>query len=628
MRRILVLMGLVAILTACSHGEESECSKYVSLLGGDNPKAVFESVTEKKCQDAVPALKKLFDPRQGKYNKEILRVISDIWDPSSATFKTEAAKFPKRKSEYVDILRMALQIPETAALAATLAEEWKLMDLKKDLRALLETDATSAQPQFMEAYGPTFKALSSDQMGGFTEELEGVYITLLNNSSDVQGIEVNKLAAVALGAVKSSNPEAIKALIRGLFIVSKSGGTVFKESLDSLLAIGSPAVPFLVDIVMALPGDDNVRYMEEFAVKNAISEWKWRKGMRVPMLLAQMRDERAAAALIRDISQPVIEPPNLPDNLKMDWTITQTNRIKFDSWGLMSVFHPGVALEALRSMRDRNVEGSARLQLALALSFAYTPEARDTLFRVVYEPELWEEELTEEEEAAAEAKRKKENLPAVANESDFVIRFLQTVAYATDYSGLVKFNDVFVEGFDESFGDVEKPEDIQEKLEQIDIKVLLKVPAACKRNLDCYINVFNGSIGKIEEGAEVYNPDDYEGIDAGETAYIRAMGRCKAGLALGRWVGNKETRRKIIDALIKVYRETEYDDQLFGDMRQVIVLGLERLGRKEKAYVSKALEELITGEDKKGVDAVKVWNQRLVALKYYIDGYRPPVKAK
>ena len=628
MRRILLLLGLVVLLVACSHGEESECSKYVVLLAGDNPRTVFESVSEQKCQDAVPALKKLFDPRQGQYNKEILRILSDIWDPSAASFKSEAEKFPKRKVEYVEVLRLALQSPETAALAASLADEWKLVDLRADLRTMLETDIQSAQPQFMAAYGPTITALSSDRMGGFDEELEGVYITLLSNSSDVQGIAVNKIAATALGVLKSSNPEAVKALIRGLFMVSKAGGTVFKESLNSLLAIGGPSVPALVDILKTLPGDEKVRYMEEFAVKNAISDWKWRKGMRIPMLLAQLRNEQAAAALIYDIGQPVIEPANLPDNLKLDWTIAQTNRIKFDSWGLMSVFHPGVALEALRTMRNRNVEGSARLQLALALAFAFTPESRDTLFRVVWEPEIFEDELTEEEEAALEAQRKKENLPAVANESDFVIRFLQTVAYATDYPALVKFNDVFVDGFDENFGDVERAEDIQEKLEQIDIKVLLKVPAACKRDLDCYINVLNGSIGKMEGNKVVYNPDEVEGIDAGETAYVQAMGRCKAGLVLGRWVGKRETRRKVVDALIRVYKGTDYDDELYGDLRQVILLGLERQGRKDRKYVSKALEDLLEVEGKKGIGAVKVWNQRLTALKFYVDSYRAPEKAK
>jgi len=617
---------ILSLAFACSHGEEGECSKYVSLLGGDNPKAVFESISEMKCQDAVPTLKEMFDPRQGKYNKEILRVISEIWDPKAKTHKTEAEKFPKKKPLYLDILRMALQSPETAVVAASNIEEWRLQEMKADLVKLLEEDLKSTQPQFGHAYAPALRTLSSDEMGGYSEDLEEVYLSLLNNSPDLQGIEVNKLAATALGELKTQNPDAIKALIRGLFLVSKDGGTVFKESLKSLLQVGSPAVPFLVAIVESKPGDEHVRYMEEFAVKNAISGWKWRKGMRIPMLLAQLRDRRAAAAIVRDIARPVIEPPNLPDTLRQDWTIAQTNRIKFDSWALMSVAHKDVMESALKTMRDRNVEGSARLQLALSLAFNFSPEAARALLDVCYQPELDEDDMSEEEIARIEAYRAK--LGEVAKESDFVIRFLQPLAYATDAAHLNEFNDVFVDGFDENFGDVEKAEDIQVKLEQIDIKVLIGVPTACGKNLECYLSVFRGGAGKVEGVEDKYEPDTVEGVDSRETEYVKAMARAKAGLILGRWPAKKEQRKEILKTFFVEFGKLPYDDELYGDLRQVVLLGVERQGVKDKKTSLAMIDELIAREAKKGVEATKVWNQRLEALRFYLEGYKKPAAPK
>ncbi len=622
MRRYLVLFATLGMALACSHGEESECSKYVSLLGGENPRGVFEQIAEKKCQDAVPILKEMFDPKQGKYNKEIIRVISEIWDPSGATFKAEAEKFSKKKALYLDILRLALQSPETAVVAASNIEEWKLTDLKEDLANLLREDLKSTQPQYAPAYAPALRALISDTMGGFNSNHEDIYLQLLNSSPDIQGIEVNKLAAEALGEIRTENPEAIKALVRGIFLTSKDGGTVFKESLKSLLMVGPKAVPFLVDIVESRPGDESVRYMEEFAVKNAISEWKWRKGMRLPMALAQMRDQRAAAALVRDIARPVIEPPNLPDNLRQDWNIAQTNRIKFDSWGIMSIANPAVMWEALKIMRDRNVEGSARLQLALGLAFNFSPEGFDAMLRAVFEPEIDDDAMTDEEIAKWE--KEQEELGPPAKESDFLIRFLQPLAYAVGPDQLERFNEVFVEGFEENFGEQERVEDIQEKMEQIDIKVLIGVPAACQKSLECYKSVFLGGPGKIEGNEQKYEPESVKGIDERETAYVQAMARAKAGLVLSRWKYNSKQRKEMLQMLAKEFSNLDYDDELFGDLRQVMLLALERIGQDERKEAIKIIEELIAKEEKKEVEPVKVWNQRLEALAFFLKNYVEP----
>jgi len=616
-----LLFLVFGLLAACSHGEESECSKYVSLLSGDDPRSVFSSLSEKKCQDSLPILKDMFDPRQGKYNKEIMRVLTEMWDPNPGVFKAEAEKFTKKRPLYIDMLRLALQAPETALMAASAVSEWQLPELKNDLVKLLEEDIKSSQPQFATAYAPALRAITSENLGGVSETYEPIFLALINNSTDIQGIEVNKIAAEGLGFLKARNPDVIRALVRGLFVVSKDGGTIFKESIQGLLRIGADVAPYLVDIMESKPGDEKVLYMEEFAVKNAISEWKWRMGMRIPMLLAQLRDARAAVAFVHDLARPVIEPPNLPDALREDWTITQTNRLKFDSWGLMSVAVPEVMPETLKIMRDINVEGTARLQLALALAFYFTPEATKALFEVITLGGEEEEEDIDEESPEAKARAAFiASLPPPARESDFIIRYLQPLAYAVSYKDLEQFGDIFDDGFDEYFGEQDKADDIREKLDQIDVKVLLGVVKACKDQYACYLSVFNGGPGLVEGNEDnKYDPDSVKGVDDRESEYVKAMARAKAGLVLGRWNAKKEEREEISKAFEKAFSTLAYDDELYGDLRQVILLGWERLGAKDGKATAARLRTLMEQEDKKGADPVRVWNQRLDALALYLE---------
>jgi len=281
--------------------------------------------------------------------------------------------------------------------------------------------------------------------------------------------------------------------------------------------------------------------------------------------------------------------------------------------------------QALKIMRDRGTEGSARLQLALGLAFSFTPEAFATLLRVCYEPEIDEDEWTEEEIAKAEKDLEELGLPA--KESDFIIRFAQPLAYAVGPGELEAFNEVFVDGFEENFGEEEKAEDITEKLEQIDIKVLLAVPRACHKNLECYLNVLRGGPGKVEgREAQKYDPESIKGIDDRETEYVHAMGRAKAALILGRWKAAKKDRATILQAFAEQFSALPYDDELYGDLRQTILLGFERQAVKSKKSSLKLLNELMAAEAKKGKDAVKVWNQRLDALVYYVENYTAPEK--
>jgi hypothetical protein len=585
--------------------EQDPCSNQVSRLKGRTPYAAFPAIRANRCQSVLPVLKEMYESQRGAYRDEILLLCAGLWNPDRGNFPVQAAKFREVRSVYLDLLRLALEAPSTAVAAARLAEHWEVgEELKEELGSLVRRAGGEGGDRFAKAYLPALKFLLSEKGGGASSDLEDAYVALLSNSSTAQGIEVNQMAATALGELRSENPEAIKGLIKGLFLVSTDAGTTFKESLEALLKIGAPTVPYLVDVLESGPGDEKVKYLREFAVKNAIPEWKWHSGMKIPLVLAQLRDERSAATVIGDLGRPIIEPAGLSNSLRMDWTIAQTNRIKFDSFALMSTFEKGVMVDALRTIRGRSVEGSARLQLSFALAFNFTPEGLDTLFRTVHETEL-----------------EQGDLPPLARESDFVIRFLQPLAYAVDYRNLQRFQDIFVDGFDENFWDISRAEDINEKLQQVDITVLLRVPQVCREELDCYLEVLRGNPWSNPAEGEAFNLSEYEGVDVRETAYIHAMARTKAALVLGRWKADQKQRVAILGALGKVYSALPYDSELYDDLRRALMLGLERQGRETPDQTAAAIGTLVTGEAGKGAAAV-VWNQRLRALQHFLGNRR------
>ena len=588
---------------AVHRASDDPCPGLVKEVSGRSPRAAFAAVRENRCQDALPVLQEMYKSGRGAYRDEILMLLSGLWSPDAGIHPEQASRFPKVKGIYLDILKEAFQTPTTAPTAARLAEQWDVgKELKGDLVALLRRAAAEGGHRFAGAFLPALRLLMSAKPGAVPgKKLEDAYIALLNSSPETQGFEVNILAARALGELRSRKPEAIKGLVKGLFLTSADGKSGFDASRDALLNIGKPVVPYLVDVLDAGPRGAGEEYLRLFAARRGAPDWIWRTGRQIPMVLAQLRDKRAARTIIKDMSRPVIEPVALPHWQRRDWTIHQVTRITFDGWALMSIFNKDVMSDALRAIRDRKEEGSARLQLAYALAFNFTPEAVDTLFRVVHE--------------AGERER---GLPPPATDSDFVTRFLMAVAYAVGHSNLARFRNVFVDGFDKYFGDVERADDILEMLSMLHVQILLRVPAVCRKNLDCYLEVFRGNRWDGPSHEEVFDPSNFRGVEERETMYILACGRTKAALVLGRWKASKKQRARILAALAEVYADLPYDAEIYDDLRRGILLGLERQGRKAPGKAIAVLKNLMSGEADKGADAVE-WNHRLRALQIFLE---------
>jgi len=617
---IVLFLALAVVAGACSHGEESECGKYVAMLGGQNPYGAFKSIRDNACQDALEPLKGMIKP-DGARNADIIRLVIDLWNPSAAEFKDEAEKFSGKRDTYKEIMALGLEQPETALLAATAISDWEMYDLRPNLIEMMASDLERPTPEFVKTYQNALRAglgIQTDDRGETVItndpdlEQEPMYVVLLNSTHDEPDyIQVNRMAAMALGKLRAQSPEAIEALVKALFLVSKSGQHIVPTVLYSLLRIGPPAVPALLDIVSSPPGDPKVRYMEEFAIPNGISDWRWRRGDRIPLVLSRIRDPRAAMPLLRDMTRPMVQPAGLSRQLLQDWTITQTNRIKFGQATLMSVGEgPEFHDVALRAMRDMKTPVEARLDLALALAFKATSESTDVLFKVIFE----EEDLEDDELAEGALKsrvKKAESLPPPATQADFVINFMMTLAYALDADHLELFDRIFEADFDEIFAETQGADAILERLKKEDLQVLLDTVRVAGKDYKKWLGIFKGQKVRGEEDL-TFDPTKIK-----DKFYV-FMARTKAALLLSTWKLDKKKKAELVELFLQTYKGLEYNPD-YDDFRRALLLGIERQGAGDKEF-ARAVEDFLADERKKEntFPAARFWNQQMEALLFFL----------
>lgn len=631
---VVLFLALTIFAGACSHGEESECGKYVAMLGGQNPYGAFKSIRDNQCQDALDPLKGMIAP-DGARNADIIRLVIDLWDPSPNEFKDQAEKFPGKQELYKEIMAMGLEDADTALLAATAISDWEMHDLRPNLVAMIEKDLDRPSHEFVKTYQNALRAIlgvETNAQGDLVitndpdPEQEAMYVKLLCSMHDEPDyIQVNRLSAMALGKLRARSPDALKALNKGLFLVSKSGQHIVPTTLLSLLRIGPPAVPFLVDIITSTPGDPKIQYMEEFAIPNGISDWRWRRGDRIPLVLSRIRDPRTAMPLLKDMTRPMVSPAGSSKQLIEDWTITQTNRIKFGQAALMSMGEgPEFQDTALRAMRDMRTPVEARLDLALALAFKATSESTDTLFKVIFEEEI-DEDGFEEEEVAEEAAEKApaaekppekkaaktEPLPPPATQADFVINFMMTLAYALDADHLDLFDQIFEADFDEIFADTQGADAILERLKKEDIQILLNTVRVAGKDYNKWTGIFKGQ--KVRgKGDLTFDPTKIK------DKFYMSMARTKAALMLSTWKLSKKKQEELVGLYLQTYKGLEYHPD-FDDFRRALLLGLERQGAGNKEFV-RILEDFLTDERKKEntFPVARFWNQQVEALLFFL----------
>ncbi len=424
--------------------------------------------------------------------------------------------------------------------------------------------------------------------------------------------EESRIAVLDVEAARKS-PAVIEDSIGGLFVNRVDGTRTVSAALEHVLQIGPAATPYLVEILKAKAGDGTAEWMRKFGLSNGVPEWRWRTGMRVALVLAQIRDPEAAEAMLQDMAERMGLPDGLPEDKEAQWNAVQRNRIKFDGWGLASVFPKDLHVDALRIMRDPKVDAEARLQLGLALAFHFTPDSSLTLARTVWEDVDFEDKLDDE-------------LPPPARTAVFVTRFVQLLAYSIDYERLPLFERLFGEDIELTFGDLDGFESVAARIQEPDVQLLLLVPQACMKDLACYKSVLEGKGGQAKEGGTAYTPADVDTGDADSDEYLRTVARTKAALVISRFDVTGKDAQDLFDFVVQVYKVLPYNDAVNIDLRRGLLLCFERLGAQNPAKAAEAMAALEAHEGTLEGNALVVWNQRLRGLRYFFEAKLPQAK--
>jgi HEAT repeat protein len=331
----------------CKKGTPTTCKGWAKLLKSPvKGRDAIKNLGELRCKESLSALEEVFPSSQ--YKDQLLQSVHAINAPL----------------ESVSLLKKALADPEAAVQAAAVVEDFAIPELRQPLLDVLTSDVS------YKARENALKALIKLD-GGNLKQDEDLLIALVRNDPNLQGIQVNALAARTLGEMKSV--KAIPSLIVGLFMRTQRGEAMYTHARKALTAIGKPAVTILV---ATLAGDKNVaaKVIEDLSTagkKLGIYEWQWQDGPEMVQVLGDLRDTAAAAALVANLGKALNPPTGVDDRVTRSWQIAQQNRI---TMGMMALWNVGTA-EVVPAMKAiiENQSNDAKQRLDTASAMAMLP---------------------------------------------------------------------------------------------------------------------------------------------------------------------------------------------------------------------------------------------------------------
>ncbi|OQC34145.1 MAG: hypothetical protein BWX66_01881 [Deltaproteobacteria bacterium ADurb.Bin058] len=196
---------------------------------------------------------------------------------------------------------------------------------------------------------------------------EKLFIQLLRNDPNLQGIQVNAAAARLLGEIGSE--EAIPHLIMGMFIKTQRGEKMYTAARKALARIG----PKVVEPLVAVQANDRSKYgpmIEELAntaSRLGMNEWEWQDGPEIYQVLGDLREISAAPAIAKSLAKPLNPPVGVDDRVTRSWQITQQNRITMAMLALWNVGSPEIIPQLKEIIVNPDNDAKLRLDTATAL---------------------------------------------------------------------------------------------------------------------------------------------------------------------------------------------------------------------------------------------------------------------
>ena len=417
---------------------------------------------------------------------------------------------------------------------------------------------------------------------GEAEEEARLAGIMLNHRTPL--IESRRDACRTLGSMERLSDVGIRALIKGLFFVTPKGDFILSECMDALIRQGPAAIPRLLDVLRA---DDNAFSQEvlDLAGKCGVPEHRVRRGPVVPMLLGLIVDPRTARPLMEDMTRSFIMPRGLAGSELQQWTIDQTNRLKFELRALSYLrLSDELLRQATRAIRTLETPIGARLDLALALAYQGTPQASDALLRVISPGTPGEED----------------GMPPVATQQSFLAVFLAPLALGLHPNDLERFDSIFGLGSTSPTGEFAS-EHVRTRLAAPDIKLLLSVTRLCRTDTDCWDSLRKGR--SVRKGSTAIGPEHLP------SAFVRTKVLTKAAILLGASAAPSEDRSQQAFYFLQAFRDS-FSEEDQDDYRRALLIGVHRMLQGDINFNS-VLESALTRLDG---SFHGLWRQELQAL--------------
>ncbi|MCA9521473.1 MAG: HEAT repeat domain-containing protein, partial [Myxococcales bacterium] len=233
--QVSVALLFAMVVAACGPSPES-CEYWKDKLQKmDKLDKAVREVGDKKCKGVFKELEKVWDT--GRIRDRVLQAVKKINDPKGA----EA------------LIIKALGDTRSGAIAAYLVRDWKIKAAEPALKKVVRNDG--AEP-FVKA--ANLKALLSFGK----KEHEDFLLEVLKTNPDQQGIALNRIAAQALGEIRSV--KAVPYLINALYM-EQGKQNAYGEASLALVRMSKEAAPMLIK---SLEGKNEI--LNAYAKKNRL----------------------------------------------------------------------------------------------------------------------------------------------------------------------------------------------------------------------------------------------------------------------------------------------------------------------------------------------------------------------
>jgi hypothetical protein len=340
---IVLAMGL-ATTTGCRKGTPTTCKGWVKLLKSPvNGKKAIQNLGSLNCAESIADLEEIF-PRS-QYKEDILLAVKQINAPEAS----------------LTLVTTALADPEAAVMGAAVAEDFARPEFRPGLIEILQTNRA------LEARSNALRAIAKIDAANLKQD-EDLFIKLLLEDPNLQKIEVNAEAARLLGVMKSE--KAINALVSAMFLRDQRGRQIYAPVRKAFAAIGKPAVEPLIGVLTK----DTAKFgpllqeLEAMTKKMGIFDWQIFDGPELVQVLGDLRDERAAMPIAKDISAILNPPVGVDDRVIRTWQIAQQNRITMSMMALWNVGNKEIIPTLVATIINPDNDAKQRLDTASGLS--------------------------------------------------------------------------------------------------------------------------------------------------------------------------------------------------------------------------------------------------------------------